>query len=234
MASSKMQEICSVADCDRPRDSKGLCTAHYYRQKRNVSFDKPIRGRARGCSVANCGRRVNNEDYCGTHWLRLKTHGDVLAHIPVRTQNRPRTEVFWSHVAKTENPDDCWLWTGPTARRGYGLMYFDGKRGLAHRYALSLRIGRMPEMFVLHSCDTPQCVNPNHLREGTQADNVRDMVERGRNRQGSQHPRAKLTEDLVRYIRASPVSTTAMARELGVSYVCVLDVRRRKRWADVE
>ena len=91
--------------------------------------------------------------------------------------------LFMSHVDTT---GDCWLWTG--GLRGvavdggkYGQFVKDGKTMLAHRAAYELFVGPIPEgMLVLHICDIPLCVNPKHLRTGTQADNMQDAVRKGR------------------------------------------------------
>lgn len=89
---------------------------------------------------------------------------------------------FWSHVHKTPT---CWVWTGTTnkSRRGYGIMVHGGVRVQAHRLAHTLLVGPIPEgMFVCHHCDNPPCVRPDHLFLGTQADNIHDMMQKGRHR----------------------------------------------------
>lgn len=91
-------------------------------------------------------------------------------------------ERFWAKVQKT---DGCWLWTAGT-RSGYGTLRSGGKRGpmiQAHRLSWELANGPMPQgAHILHSCDNKLCVNPAHLRPGTQADNTQDAIERGRYR----------------------------------------------------
>lgn len=84
---------------------------------------------------------------------------------------------FWSKV-RVVNDDECWLWLG--ARNRYGIFWLNGKYYGAHRLALSLVRFVPDNLFVLHSCDVPLCVNPNHLRLGTHADNMNDVVQRGR------------------------------------------------------
>lgn len=95
-------------------------------------------------------------------------------------------ERFWEKVNKTEG---CWLWTANTTkdRKGnkrYGLIGA-GRRGegmlYAHRVSWELHFGEVPEgMLVLHTCDTPPCVNPSHLFLGTQTVNMQDMIAKGR------------------------------------------------------
>lgn len=86
---------------------------------------------------------------------------------------------FWSRVEKT---DDCWLWTGVKVK-GYGQVRAPhGRRLLAHRYSAMLHFGMFDRrLLVLHHCDTPACVRPDHLYLGTPADNMRDRDARGRN-----------------------------------------------------
>lgn len=88
---------------------------------------------------------------------------------------------FWSKVAKT---DGCWLWTASTARGGYGQLRVGNTTVRAHRLSYELAFGSIPNgMSILHACDEPLCVNPAHLRAGTDADNMQDAVARGRHSQ---------------------------------------------------
>ena len=89
---------------------------------------------------------------------------------------------LWSRVDKT---GDCWVWTGATTTAGYGEIRFGGKVVRVHRLVYELTVGPIPEgMGVLHRCDNPPCCRPDHLFLGTQRDNARDMVAKGRKRGG--------------------------------------------------
>ncbi len=73
----------------------------------------------------------------------------------------------------------CWLWTGSGNQRGYGLFFVNRKCISTHRASWVIHNGEIPKkMHVLHKCDVPACVNPQHLFIGTHQDNMRDMMEK--------------------------------------------------------
>lgn len=78
---------------------------------------------------------------------------------------------------------ECMIWKGYTNKGGYGVKTFQRKHKLLHRVAWEWANGPIPDgANVLHRCDKPACVNPEHLFLGTQADNMRDMYQKGRSR----------------------------------------------------
>lgn len=91
--------------------------------------------------------------------------------------------AFWTRVTPV---GECWLWTGDHDFKGYGIVRWDDlgrpRRRRAHRVAWELANGSaVPEgMYVLHSCDNPPCIAPDHLFVGTLSDNSRDMWSKGR------------------------------------------------------
>lgn len=109
---------------------------------------------------------------------------------------------------------ECWLWCGSLSHLGYGAMNACGE-SKAHRVAWRLFRGDPGELFVLHECDVRNCVNPDHLFLGTQADNVHDMFRKGRNRnvgmRGEDNPASKLTSETVERMRE-------LRRTTGLSY----------------
>ena len=100
--------------------------------------------------------------------------------------------------------DGCWIWSGYIENNGYGRIQIDGKRYRPHRLMYILVHGEIPLGHgVLHRCDTPLCVNPDHLFTGTQQDNVNDMLSKGRrcDSRGEGNGCSKLTDEIVRHIR---------------------------------
>jgi len=137
--------------------------------------------------------------------------------------------------AKFTKAEGCWLWHGATAPGGYGSFGVPGRTTVAHRVAYELYVGTIPEgTFVLHKCDTPACVNPDHLFLGSHQDNMRDKWAKGRQSHvGQRNPKAKLTEEDVLAIRADPRSYTAIAEDYPVTSTTIGGIKRRERWTYV-
>ena len=155
---------------------------------------------------------------------------------------------FWSKVDRG-TPDACWLWQAGVNARGYGRIGWGDRHSvaLAHRVAWELTHGAIPAgKHVLHACDIPACVNPAHLRLGTDADNMRDMLERGRSwmqrrpelaARGSRNGNARFTEAQVAAIRveyaAGGVSIKALARRHRVAEYGMSLLLKRRTWRHV-
>ena len=93
---------------------------------------------------------------------------------------RDLAERIEQHINRTAG---CWEWQGSKRGHGYGRIKVNGRTYPAHRFLWELTNGLVPAgMLVLHKCDNPPCVRPDHLYLGTSADNTRDMVVRGRQR----------------------------------------------------
>jgi hypothetical protein len=96
---------------------------------------------------------------------------------------------FWS---KVDTSGECWIWAGARSTAGYGQITIEGRPTYAHRLSYEWAHGAIPDgLLVCHRCDTPACVHPDHLFAGTESDNRRDMVSKGRHRparlSGEQH-----------------------------------------------
>ena len=143
-------------------------------------------------------------------------------------------ERFWAKVEKA-GPDECWLWTAGATYRGYGTIKFNGKPKGAHHVAWFFKFERWPT-YLLHSCDTPACVNPTHLREGDPASNMADCKAKGRNPRGIRHGRAKLNDDQVREIRRlllGGVTKAEIGRRFGVTTRNIRSISNGEIWTHV-
>lgn len=151
---------------------------------------------------------------------------------------RLMADMFVLFNRVVENSSGCHIWKGASNKLGYGVVRYRGKRWATHRLAWKLANNKNPgKMFVLHSCDNPRCVNPKHLSIGTQLDNVRDCISKGRrpvNRViGSSNARTKLTPSLVKLIRKSKESRRKLGKEIGVDQATIRAVVYRRTWRHV-
>ena len=145
-------------------------------------------------------------------------------------------------IAKLDirGPDECWECSAGSTSGGYGQFKIDGEHFLAHRLAWVFWRGPIPEgMFVLHRCDNRPCCNPRHLWLGTQADNIADMMAKGRrfSTHGEQNGNAKLTAEQALNIRRRYADGGIYQRELAEEYDIgrenVGKIIRGERWHHV-
>ena len=130
-----------------------------------------------------------------------------------------KQERYWNRVDKTCK-SGCWEWRAGLSSSGYGRFRVGSKTENAHRVSWALANGRSPTQFVLHSCDNRKCVNPDHLREGTQKENMDDKIARGRQPCCERNGMAKLTYEIAQTIReryrAGGITQRDLAKEYGV------------------
>ncbi|MCC7183579.1 MAG: HNH endonuclease [Rhodocyclaceae bacterium] len=168
---------------------------------------------------------------------------------------KPATELFMERVSPEPN-SGCWLWDGPAIDRHYGCTSIRGLPERAHRASYHLFSGAIPSgMNVCHACDNTWCVNPSHLWLGTQAENIRDMVNKGRHgtatqpaifdrarrrtavlygyARGTKNPKNKLSVNDVLSIRTSVEKTEVLAQRYRVDRGTISRIRSRKMWCHV-
>ena len=158
---------------------------------------------------------------------------------PLPTLTSEQKDRFWQKVRKS---DGCWEWTAARNGYGYGIFGPNRKTFLAHRLSWSMAHGDIPDgLHVLHHCDNPSCVRPDHLFIGTAKDNVQDMIRKGRKvmgpfPRGEDHPNTTLTEEDVRAIRRrfeSGESRSDLARAMGVCHSTICNILHGRTWAGV-
>ena len=128
----------------------------------------------------------------------------------------------------------CWLWLGCTRGIGYGAMRDGNSVRDTHRISYEVHVGPIPDgMFVLHTCDIPNCINPYHLFIGTNADNMADKKRKGRAQRGEQVPNTYFTEDQVRAIhekRKKGETHREIAASYGAPTGTITSILSGKRW----
>lgn len=165
---------------------------------------------------------------------------NALCDCPIRVGkwNRPLEDRFWEKVEKSSG---CWLWVG--SRQGYGhgcFLLHHGHSTQSHRVAWMLSNKRMiPDGgHILHKCDNPPCVNPDHLYLGDHAQNMRDKAERGRahSTAGEKNGMAVLTADDVARVRSlyhgRYGDVARISRTLNLPYHAVWGAARNVTWVN--
>lgn len=166
--------------------------------------------------------------------MRARTDAQLLVHLLASSAAIPEA--------------GCWLWLGALDADGYGQVGYRGKNARAHRASWLLHGGSACAV-LMHRCDTPACINPHHLTPGTQATNNADKMAKGRHRvaSGDEHymrrnpaarageraPRARLTEQQVRDIRARSEACetqSALAEAFGVTRAAISAIVVRRTW----
>lgn len=185
------------------------------------------------CSVADCTRPHKGRGLCDMHLQRLRRTGTTAS--PVRSEE----ERFWAKVDR-RGPDECWNWTAATNDAGYGVLRPAGRRSgpalRAHRYSATLAGMDVDGLHVLHSCDNRRCVNPAHLRPGTDADNMADAIDRDRIHRGEARTEARLTDAQVSTVKtmlAAGELHKVIAAQFGVNRATITMINTGRTWTHV-
>jgi hypothetical protein len=142
----------------------------------------------------------------------------------------PPIDRFWRSVKKTKG---CWLWTAGKDTNGYGQFSIKSVATSVHRFSYELHFGEIKHdntyhgICVLHKCDTPSCVNPDHLVLGTQLDNIKDRDSKMR----MAHKISRETAEKIRgeYIPYK-VSQYTLGKKYGISRGTVEDIIHKRIW----
>lgn len=184
------------------------------------------------CRLSRCRRKfLANVKWVGKFCCRkhyreyARTEGTILR--------------FWKRV-KVRSKDECWEWIGRVDKHGYGRIEREGTDVLASRIAMEIKLGRSltSKECSLHSCDNPACVNPKHLWLGSQGDNMKDMVKKGRSSRlpGESNGKSRFkTQEILRMRKLfdSGKRIIEIAREYKTAQPVINRIVHRKRWKHI-
>lgn len=187
-----------------------------------------------------CGTTVHSRGLCEKHYRKALRNGESLpAHLK-RPRGMTSHDAFLYHHPADPRGPECSLWEHTKQHAGHGEFKLRGKTYRAHVVSYEIYVGEIPPgMWVLHDpvlCNTPACVNPNHLRVGTPAENSCDQLLSGTRRRGESHAQARLSEADVHEIRhrhADGVNQRMLAQEYGIDQSHVSRIISSKVWAHV-
>ena len=135
---------------------------------------------------------------------------------------------------KALSKSECWEWISPRIKSGYGVFQAERKKYYAHRFSYEIHNGKIPEgELIMHICDNPPCVNPAHLKRGTNAHNMQDKTKKLRHRFGSIHPLAKLNESkisIIRHLLKISMTQKEIASRFGVDPSTISNIFTGKNW----
>lgn len=172
----------------------------------------------RTCVVPGCTRRFYARSLCQLHYDRARRDGTLASYAREISAPTDSLDDRLRRIGWTATEAGCWEWRGARNPAGYGILAA-GLRSTsgncrplhASRAAYLAWNGPIPEgLFVLHKCDNPPCINPDHLFIGDARDNSRDMVEKGRSNYGTRNP--------VHRFSNADVSRVRQMRESGATY----------------
>lgn len=162
--------------------------------------------------------------FCDGQFVRVKSQVYCSLHC-----------ALWSRI-DIKGVDDCWLWTAGTDAKGYGCFTFNNQFHKSSRTVLVEAVGNS-YLDALHSCDTPACCNPKHLRWGTHSENMQDMISRNRRipQRGERGPRAILTNDQVVEIKKllGFIRQVDIAEHYDVKRSVIADISANRSYLEV-
>lgn len=225
--------------CGKPAVGRGLCGTHYAEARRNGTLGQHAKAQrlpsiaieieratvhTTGCRI--CGAPVVGRGFCRNHYSRAARAG-VLEQFG--TKHKGSLEERFNRLVAKDGHNGCWRWLGQkvSGPHHYGLIWRDGRKVRAHRVSFELHIGPLSsDDIVCHSCDNPECTNPDHLFIGTRGLNNKDTAAKDRFPMGLEHHAAKLSDEDIAIIRRSDLSNSKVAKIFGVTAAYVYDIRR--------
>lgn len=187
------------------------------------------------CCIKGCDQESVALGLCVKHYRRNKLYGSPVAtkwhsgtHRHMSTEDR-----FMQRVRKNEN--GCWVWLASKDSDGYA--HFSAEIGgvkfrKGHRVAYAMFKGDPSGSLVCHTCDNPSCVNPDHLFLGSNGDNMKDKIAKGRARvpRGEESVHAILSEEQAQAILLDARPYLQIATEYGIAAATVGSIKNRESW----
>lgn len=187
------------------------------------------------CAAPDCGRPASKATFCGTHYRRNLKYGS-----PYGGQTFRGMPQQFLATAVAYKGDDCLVWPYSRNAQGYGKIKAGGKNFVVSRLVCEMAYGPAPspDHVAAHSCWNGHlgCVNPNHLRWATRAENSSDMVASGRSCRGSRNVQAKLSDENVRTIRSlhdTGATHKSLSLRFGVSSSVISRIVNHVSYRDV-
>lgn len=178
-----------------------------------------------------CDRPHVAKGLCSHHYEKLRARRRYKTANPIWNLTIQERLDYYS----TPIPEcGCHIWMGSVDKDGYGKIYYKNRHDKAHRVSYKLSYGDIQDgLMVCHKCDTPSCINPAHLFLGTPLDNNKDRTLKNRGIKGSRVGVSKLSDDLVRLIRADQRPQTHIAKDYGVSQSSISAIKLGKTWKHI-
>lgn len=231
--------------------SRTTCTCQFCGHQFQILTSKIKHGCGKFCSPG-CQRESSKRQVelscatCGNAYLLPQSHSNgsrFCSKVCARKgmKNTPIATRFWRFVLADDKrqANKCWNWQGSLSHAGYGQIMGeknDRRPRLAHVISWEIHNHKKARLYILHSCDNPRCVNPNHLRQGTQGENVYDMMARDRVCRGERRKIARLTDAAVLAARdaySKGELIRNIAKKYGVSRQAMCDAVMRRTWKHV-
>jgi hypothetical protein len=174
------------------------------------------------CKVENCEREAKSRGFCFRCYQRLRYHEKLTLK---QSKDYGTPEERFRRKYKVNLTTGCWEWTKSLNHDGYGEFILKQGRILAHRFSYALFKSHLnKEQRILHICDNRRCVNPKHLKIGTQQENIKDMVVKDR------HAKHKLNLNQAIEIKNSSLNRRELAVIYNVSITTIRSIKKELTW----
>ncbi len=175
---NNIMSFCCIELCNKNHLARGYCSYHYNKFLNEGRFVNKLNKHIHSstCTVDDCNNKYLTKGFCDKHYRQFKRHGKIYK----SAKELSTIQRFISKITVNQI-NGCHEWTDTLNSWGYGTFRVKDKKIFSHRFSYEYYVHKIPHgMLVCHSCDNPKCVNPKHLWIGTHADNMKDMVSKGR------------------------------------------------------